>query len=503
LNTAGALWIVASVLLPFALGLLAFVAGHRVHRSVAWISAAALPLAALGLTRHVAAHGVVRVALGGWGRPLGIELHADAVSVLMLLLSAIVGSATSVYALAYFHVERSPGGHRREHDGASSRFWPLWLMLWGSLNALFVAADAFNVYVTLELVTLASVGLVCVEGGRAAQSAAFRYLMVALIGSLSYLFGVGLLYGTTGVLDLQLIGVALVPGPAATVAASAMLVGLVVKAALFPFHFWLPGAHSNAPAPVSALLSALVVKASFYLVLRLWLDVFAIELAVSGGRVLSLLGAAAVLWGSAQALRTPRLKLLVAYSTVAQLGYLFLVLPLLHQATDRTLVMTGVLAFALAHGLAKAAAFMAAGSVAKTAGHDRIADLAGVGAVQPLTLFAFGIAGVSLSGLPPSGGFAAKWLLVSAAISARDWFIVWTLVVGGLLAAAYVARVLRAALRVSDPSAPPARARRSPLDWPTAALAIAVLLLGFAVDPMAGLLAERLPALVAAPGWLP
>jgi formate hydrogenlyase subunit 3/multisubunit Na+/H+ antiporter MnhD subunit len=492
----------ASVLLPFVLGLLVFVVGRRVEKLVAWVAVVAMPVIAFGLLRLVATHGTLRLALGGWGRPLGIELRADAVSALMLVLAATVGSATCVYALAYFHRAHGSGGGRRLEKPEAARFWPLWLLLWGSLNALFVAADAFNVYVTLELVTLASVGLVCVGGGRAAQSAAFRYLMVALVGSLAYLIGVGLLYATTGALDLGLIGATLAPGPVATVAAAAMIVGLMTKAALFPLHFWLPGAHSNAPAPVSAVLSALVVKASFYLVLRLWIDVFPGSTIAHAGLALSLLGGAAVLWGSWQALRTPRLKLLVAYSTVAQIGYLFLVLPLLSGNADAAQVLTGVLTFALAHGLAKAAAFMAAGSVTAAVGHDRLADLAGVGGSQPFTLFAFGVAGVSLSGLPPTGGFAAKWLLVSSAIAAGDWYIVLMMGVGGLLAAAYVARVLKVALRVSDLETPAVSAGRTALDWPTMVLAVAVLLFGFVVDPIANLVAELVPPLAACAGGL-
>jgi formate hydrogenlyase subunit 3/multisubunit Na+/H+ antiporter MnhD subunit len=484
-------WLVASVGAPFALGLAAFLIGRRSHGAVAWIAAVVVPIIAAGLAWQVAARGVVRVAVGGWGRPLGIELQADPLSVLMVVLSAVVGAATCVYARRYF---ATAGGAEQE------AYWPLWLLLWGSLNALFVSADAFNLYVTLELATLASVGLVCVGGGGEARRAAFRYLMVALVGSLAYLAGVGLLYATTGTLDLELIGAALTDSWLATLATAAMLVGLATKAALFPLHFWLPGAHSNAPAPVSAVLSALVVKASFYLVLRLWLDVVPSTVGAAGGWALSLLGAAAVVWGSIQALRAPRLKLLVAYSTVAQIGYLFLVLPLLADGPDRGLVLTGVITFALAHGLAKGAAFMAAGSMVMTVGHDRISGLPGLGGTMPFTLFAFGIAGVSLSGLPPTGGFAAKWLLVSSAIAAGDWFIVIVLVVGGLLAAAYVARVLRAALRTADRETEVVPTRRLALDWPPMVLAVLVLLLGFAVDPMARLIAGGLSAAAGAGG---
>jgi len=485
-------WTVASVVVPLGLGLLAFVVGRRSHRFVAWAGGLTMPLVAAGLLAQVASVGTVRLELGGWARPLGIALQADALSALMVALSSVVGVFTCIYAREYFRT-RNGATTSTSTNSKASFFWPLWLLLWGSLNALFVAADVFNLYVTLELATLASVGLVFLGRGSNAPSAGFRYLIVALAGSLGYLFGVGLLYAAAGSLDLELIGANLDPGWTATVAALVMTVGLMAKAALFPLHFWLPGAHSSAPAPVSAVLSALVVKASFYLVLRLWLDVFPGITPAFLLQGLSLLGAAAVIWGSIQALRTPRLKLLVAYSTVAQIGYLFLVLPLVVGVQDRLIAVAGILTFAIAHGLAKAAAFLTAGSIERSVGHDRIADLDGVGGVLPLSMFAFGLAGVSLSGLPPTGGFAAKWLLITSAIASANWFVVAVLLVGGLLAAAYVTRVLRAALGTE---APPEATPCPSLEWPAMALAVAALTLGFFVGPMTDLLAGQVGAIV-------
>ncbi|MNY01822.1 Na(+)/H(+) antiporter subunit D1 [compost metagenome] len=222
-----------------------------------------------------------------------------------------------------------------------------------------------------------------------------------------------------------------------------MLVGLMLKTALFPFHYWLPSAHGGAPAPVSALLSALVVKASFYLILRLWLDPFGAL--VARAELLAwlpmTLGSAAILWGSWKAIRAPRIKMLIAYSTVAQLGYLFLIFPLLGTAGARQAGMMHV----FAHGLAKAAMFTAAGVLIKVTGQDTVAGLAGVAGRRPLSLYAFGLAGITIMGLPPSSGFLAKWLLIEAALQQGHWIIALMVLVGGLLATAYVFRVLRQA----------------------------------------------------------
>jgi multicomponent Na+:H+ antiporter subunit D len=253
------------------------------------------------------------------------------------------------------------------------------------------------------------------------------------------------LYTAYGTLDLAALAVRVEPQPATSVALVLMTGGLLAKSALFPLHFWLPMAHANAPAPVSAALSALVVKAAFYLLLRLWLDVFDVALTAAAAGLLGLLGAAAVLWGSWQAWRAARLKLLAAYSTVAQLGYLFLFLPLLLAAPAgdaKDTVFGAMVLFALSHGFAKSALFLGAGVIQQHAGHDRIAELGGTARALPVTTFVLALAGVALIGLPPSGTFLAKWQLLSAAIAVGQWIWLPVVAIGSLLAGAYVFRVL-------------------------------------------------------------
>jgi len=325
------------------------------------------------------------------------------------------------------------------------------------------------------LLSLAAVGLVALGGKPAQVAAALRYLLVSLTASGAYLMGVALIYGAYGTVSIATLA-PLTSGEAPLIlwlAAGLMLAGLMAKTALFPFHFWLPPAHGGAPAPVSALLSALVVKASFYLILRLALDVFP-SLAAGAAPALGALGAAAILWGSWQALRTQHIKMLVAWSTVAQLGYLFLVFPLL--APDGLALQAGVTP-AIAHGLAKAAMFAAAGVLMLATGRDTLDGLAGVAGRVPVTLFAFGLAGVTLMGLPPSGGFLAKWLLIDAALHHGQWGWVAVVIGGGLLAAAYVFRVLRQAFLLA-----PEDSRFHPvprtMEWTALALAAASVALG-------------------------
>lgn len=457
-------WLIA---LPLAWACAAFLLGPGRGARLA-IAGIALQLwCALWLAGVLPDHGVRSHAVGGWGAPLGIDLHADGLSVVMLLLAQVVALPLALYARAYFR-----------DDGAARHFWPHAGFLLAGINALFLSADLFNLYVTLELVGLAAVGLVAMGGGAAQVAAALRYLYATLLGSGAYLLGVALIYGTYGTVSLAVLQPILneTAPPAVWLAGGLMLAGLMLKTALFPFHYWLPPAHGGASAPVSALLSALVVKASFYLILRLWLGPFA-PLAAQVAWLPAWLGAAAILWGSAMAIRTPHLKMLVAWSTVAQLGYLFLVFSLL--ADDGT-ALQAVTMQAVAHGLAKAGMFAAVGTLIHVTGRDAVADVAGVASRLPVTLSAFALSGVTLMGLPPSGGFLAKWLLIDAALAQGQWWLAAVAIAGGLLAAVYVFRVLRQAFVVPPLGERRHVAHRAPpvLEWTAFALAAMSFLLG-------------------------
>lgn len=426
-------WLALSVAIPL-LGSAVAVALPSRSNLVGLIFSIATTVSALTASALVAEVGTLRSELGGWGAPLGIALMADGLSAVLLAMANLVSLGISVYALGYFALDK------RRH------FWPLWLLLCTALNALFLAADLFNIYVTLELLGIAAAALGALGGGREAVAANLRYLLVGLFGSMTYLLGVALAYTGLGTLDLALAAQELVPGPFAYALFALMVAGLLLKAALFPLHFWLPPAHAQAPAPVSAALSALVVKAAFYLILRLWVDLFGPVVAPGAGFLLGALGAGAVVWGSWRAYRAERLKLLAAYSTVAQIGYLFMFFPLLSGAFPRHQELLGaVVLLAVTHGFAKAGLFLSSGLLQQWAGHDRIADLGPATRSLPTVSLAIGLAGVALVGLPPSGAFIAKWFLLAESFATGQWWWVPVVLIGTLLASAYVFRVLTTA----------------------------------------------------------
>jgi formate hydrogenlyase subunit 3/multisubunit Na+/H+ antiporter MnhD subunit len=455
-------------LLPLALALpaigvaLAVVLGGRRAERVA-LAAFALGLGvAVAIAATVWRTGEALVyVVGAWAPPLGITLRADGLSAAMLVTSALLIAAAGLYGRRDF--AGPPAGEGR----APLAFWTLLLTVWTGLDAAFLGSDLFNLFVALELLTFGAVPLVSLGGSAATLRAALRYLLFALIGSVLFLLGVGLLYGAYGTLDVALLAGRVRVDPAARVAAVLMTVGLLAKAALFPLHLWLPPAHAGAPPAASAVLSALVVKAPFFLVVRLWFDALPGLATPAAEQLLGVLGASAIVFGGVLAVRQERLKMLVAYSTVAQIGYLFLVFPL---AAAGTPALAGGIVQAIAHALAKTAMFLSVGLIARGLGHDRIDGLAGAARALPVSLLAFGLGGVSLIGLQPS-------LLRRTALDAGQWWWVAAMLCGGALTAAYVVRVLA---RARSAAGPPA-ALQAPVERSRELLALALALLAFGV----------------------
>ncbi len=443
--------LVLLLVLPVLAMLVGFVLGGRAAERITLFTlplGLALAIAVAALVLHQGTP--LSYDIGGWAPPLGVALRVDGFSAVLLLTTALVITGVGLYARADFATPADATEAR-----APLAFWTLLLGLWAALNAVFIGQDLFNLYVAIELLTFTAVPLVCLKGSAETLQAALRYLLFALLGSVLYLLGAALLYGAYGTLDIGQLAAAMreTAEPAAIAAVVLMTVGLLAKTALVPLHLWLPPAHAGAPAAASAILSALVVKGSFYLIFRLWIDLMPIAYTQQVAQGLATLGALAILLGGIMAIRQARLKMLIAYSTLAQLGYLFLIFPLLVSPVlvptladgNTPAAWTGGVLQLVSHAFAKASMFMGAGLIAAALGHDRIDDLGGLSRLLPITLVAFALSGMSLMGLPPSGGFAAKWLLLRAAIETGQWWWMLVILFGGVLTGAYLYRVLAAA----------------------------------------------------------
>lgn len=418
-----------SLLLPFATSLILIIL--RSARWSPWLALAATTgsFASAAVALHsVTDTGTQMLVLGGWPEGLGIRLRASPLAVLLVGFTALVHLLVGLYAAF-------------ARSKLTQDFWPLACLLHAGITALLLSADLFNIYVTLELLSLTAVAMVTLAGPKA-YSAALRYLVLSLAASLCYLLGVALIYSHYGVLDLTMLSTLTENDRLTQLAVMLLTVGLMLKGALWPLHLWLPPAHAGAPTAVSALLSALVVKAPLFVLWTVWSELATPELGTRAGPLFALAGILALVSGGWSALRAPYLKTLVAYSTVAQLGYALLALGLmLYWQQPRLHVALWF--FVLAHGLAKVSMFLAAGELQSALGSRRVTALRGATQTAPVAMFAFAVAGGSLIGLPPSGGFLAKWVLLEPMFTQpQHWPWALGILLGTVVSAAYVFRVV-------------------------------------------------------------
>lgn len=393
-----------------------------------------------------AANQPILINLGGWESGLAIRLRLTPLSGLLLLFTAFMHVLIGLYA-------------DFSRQGVPRDYWPLSSFLHGSLAALWLSADLFNLYITLELLGLTAVAMVALAGKKAFKPAA-NYLLLSLVASLFYMLGVALMYGRYGSLDVVLLALQTQSDSVTRIALLVMTVGLMLKAALWPLHLWLPAAHANAPTAVSALLSSVVVKGPLFILWMIWSEVAPVAIAQQIAPVLAAAGVLALVVGGVSAMRSAYIKTLVAYSTVAQLGYATMALGLL-LTWQLPQMHVALWLFVIAHGLAKASLFMAAGEMQNTLGTKRVSGLRGATQTVPVAMFAFAVAGGSLIGLPPSGGFLAKWVLLEPLLSEpHNWPWAFGVLLGTLVSAAYIFRVVAISFdraRINPPDIRPDR----------------------------------------------
>ena len=464
------------VICPLVAALVVPLLGRVSARLARGITVAA-PAVALGcavMALRVALHsGPWHYYLGGWAPPWGIEYVVDPLGGGMAVLVALLATLVAIYAGPYLRA-LSP---RR-----TAVFNSLFLLLTSGLLGITLTGDLFNLYVFLEISSLAAYGLLA-SGGERAVVATFRYLLIGTIAASFYLLGLGYLYALTGTVnmaDLALRLPAAGGGSAMTVGVVLIVVGLAIKMAVFPLHGWMPDAYTYAPPPVTMFIAAVMSKVSAYALLRVLFFVLpptdAVQTALS---VLSWVAAGGVLAGSVLALAQTDVRRMLAYSSVGQMGYVVLGLSLGNAAA-----LTGALLHITGHAVAKACLFGAVGSLPRETAPADVAGFAGASRRAPLTMAAFTLAALSLVGLPPTAGFFSKWYLLRGALEADAWWFAAVLLVSSLLGAVYFFRIIERIYFAAGPAAAePAGSRRRPevslqLLGPVITLAAAVLLFG-------------------------
>ena len=408
----------------------------------AWVLASAVSTVsfaiAIALAVAVSDGSEIAYLLGGWAAPWGIEYRIDALNALVLVI--VSGASTVSLVHARLSTAREV---RRERIGL---FYTAWLLCLTGMLGITITGDVFNVFVFLEIASLSTYVLVALGPGPAALLAAFRYLVLGSIGATFFLIGVGLLYMMTGTLNMADLSARV--GDVAhtrTVAAGVVFVvlGMGLKAAVFPLHAWLPAAYAHAPSSVASFLAGSATKVSVYVLARFLFDIFGVDLAFERlglGVLLIPLAIAGILAGSAVAVFQDSVKRLLAWSSIAQLGYMVLGLGLGTAAG-----VTASVVHLFNHAVMKVALFLAIGNLVYRVGSDALVNLSGLGRRMPWTMGGFMVAAMSLVGVPLTAGFVSKWYLLRAALGEGMWPVAVVIVVSSLLAAIYMWRVVNAA----------------------------------------------------------
>jgi multicomponent Na+:H+ antiporter subunit D len=402
--------------------------------AAAWLSFAV----AVALAAQVNGTGVISYELGGWAPPWGIEYRIDTLGSYVLLI------VTGIAALVMVAARESVASEVPE--ALAARFYAALMLAFAGLVGIVATGDAFNVFVFLEISSLASYALISMGRDRRALTSAFDYLVMGTIGATFILIGIGFLYMMTGTLNMQDLAARLPEvWDTRTVRAgfAFLTVGIGLKLAMFPLHLWLPNAYTYAPSVVTAFLAATATKVAVYALLRFMLDIFGIDFAL--GRmpfeyILLPVGVIGILSASLVAIYQVEVKRLLAYSSVAQIGYMLLGIGL-----ASTTGVTGAILHLFNHALMKGALFLALAAVAYRLGSTTLQDLTGLGRRMPWTMFAIVIGGLSLIGVPATVGFVSKWYLVLAALEQGLWPVALLILLGSLLAVVYVWKLVEAA----------------------------------------------------------
>lgn len=446
------------------------------HARLAWLIAVIVSWGALftslTLLTTVSESGPILYQQGGWPAPIGIVYHIDILSAFVLLIVTFIAAVAMPYA--GMSVDKEIPKKKQP------AFYAAMLLCMAGLSGIVATGDAFNVFVFLEISSLATYALLSQGRDRRSLTSTFQYLIMGTIGGTFILIGIGLMYMQTGTLNMADLAQRLpdVFGSHTIDAAFAFLtVGICLKLALFPLHLWLPNAYTYAPSVVTVFIAATSTKVAVYMLLRFSFTIFGVDLVFAQfplTEILLPLAITGIILGSLSAIYQNNVKRMLAYSSVAQIGYMILGISFVSVSG-----LTGGILHLFNHAIIKAALFMAVGVVAYQLGSTRIDSFKGLAHRMPWTFASFVIAGLSIIGVPLTAGFVSKWYLVLAAIEMQWWSVLSVVLLGSLLAVIYIWRVVEVAyFQTSDDNSVVVKEAPLPLLIPLWVLVLANIYFG-------------------------
>jgi multicomponent Na+:H+ antiporter subunit D len=374
---------------------------------------------------------IINYTFGGHDARFGIEFIVDPFSALFTTI--IVGLASIIYI--YSSGDATEGIEKNEYG----RYYVLLFILMMSMFGILYTNDLFNTYVFIEILSITTCAIISIKRKKDTYTSAFRYVMMNEIGSLSYLFGVALIYMATGFTNITLIGESIQNAYALypfniIIALGFMVIGLGIKAAIFPFHIWLPDAHSSAPSTSSAILSAIVIKVYILVFVKVLFRVFGVDILndLNIPLILLVIAGVGMIMGSIFAIAQKDVKRMLGYSSVAQIGYILLGIALLSFSGLRAAFF-----HILSHGLMKTALFLSVGEIIFYKKTRKVNDFDGLGFIMPVAMGVFSIAALGMIGLPLTSGFISKLNLGIAVLDSNQVIFLVVLIVSSLLNVIY------------------------------------------------------------------
>jgi multicomponent Na+:H+ antiporter subunit D len=392
-------------------------------------------ISAIGILNTVITSGTIHYRLGGWEPPWGIEYVVDHLNALILVIVSFVGLVVGIYSKKSIEKEIS--------EAKIPQFYTIYTFLVMGLLGMTVTGDAFNLYVLLEIASLASYALIAL-GEDGAPLASFNYVIMGTIGACFYLLGVGYLYIVTGSLnmaDLSQLLPNLYHSKAVLVAFAFLMVGVAIKMAFFPLHGWLPDAYTHAPSSVSAFVAATMTKVGAYVMIRVMFTIFKPYFSTEmlpATTILGWIAAAAMIYGTVLAIAQKDIKRMLCYIIIAEVGYI-----VMGVSVGNRMGFTGAVLHIVNDAFMMACLFLVVGAVYYKTGARTIGEYKALFKKMPLTSVSFAIGALSVIGIPPTCGFFSKWYLVLGAINAQQWLFAAALLVSSLLSAVVFFKVLQ------------------------------------------------------------